>query len=194
MTAPFEAFLVFSTNLNPADLGDEAFLRRIQYKMLMRGPSQNEFVRIFENFCAAKKLPFRPEVITSFLERCYRQNGREFRRCHPRDLLTHALDLIHFERLPMELTDEVLDRAFQGCFVQADDSEPAAESAIVHAVTTAVRRLPDRPRRQYPDRIRRTRLPGLVSRSRHRRIPRSRGRPRVRPSGNADHRVINIAG
>ena len=136
MTAPFEAFLVFSTNLNPADLGDEAFLRRIQYKMLMRGPSQNEFVRTFENFCAAKKLPFRPEVITSFLERCYRQNGREFRRCHPRDLLTHALDLIHFERLPMELTDEVLDRAFQGCFVQADDSEPAAESAIVHAVTT----------------------------------------------------------
>ena len=40
MTAPFEAFLVFSTNLNPADLGDEAFLRRIQYKMLLRGPSR----------------------------------------------------------------------------------------------------------------------------------------------------------
>ena len=50
MTAPFEAFLVFSTNLNPADLGDEAFLRRIQYKMLLRGPAENEFVRIFEGF------------------------------------------------------------------------------------------------------------------------------------------------
>ncbi len=51
MTVPFEAFLVFSTNLNPADLGDEAFLRRIQYKMLMRGPAENEFIRIFEGFC-----------------------------------------------------------------------------------------------------------------------------------------------
>ena len=43
MTAPFETFLVFSTNLNPADLGDEAFLRRIQYKMLLRGPAESEF-------------------------------------------------------------------------------------------------------------------------------------------------------
>ena len=50
MTVPFETFLVFSTNLNPADLGDEAFLRRIQYKMLLRGPAENEFIKIFETF------------------------------------------------------------------------------------------------------------------------------------------------
>src|SRR5207302_827381 len=47
MTVPFEAFLVFSTNLKPAQLGDEAFLRRIQYKMLMRSPEASEFKQIF---------------------------------------------------------------------------------------------------------------------------------------------------
>src|SRR5205823_634284 len=115
MTAPFETFLVFSTNLNPADLGDEAFLRRIHYKMLLRGPGNNEFVRIFENFCAANGLPYRSQVIDAFIERCYRRTNRVFRRCHPRDVLTHALNLIHFEKLPMELTAEILDRAFRSC-------------------------------------------------------------------------------
>ncbi len=54
MIVPFEAFLVFSTNLKPAQLGDEAFLRRIQYKMLLRSPEAEEFKRIFEGFCEAK--------------------------------------------------------------------------------------------------------------------------------------------
>jgi predicted ATPase with chaperone activity len=57
MTVPFEAFLIFSTNLKPDQLGDEAFLRRIQYKMLKRSPDQAEFSDIFRGFCAAKELP-----------------------------------------------------------------------------------------------------------------------------------------
>ena len=131
MTAPFETFLVFSTNLNPADLGDEAFLRRLQYKILMRGPARNEFVRIFENVCRDRKLPYSPELLDQFLERRYRQSGKPFRRCHPRDVLTHALNLIHFEKLPYELTEEVLDQAFESCFLQdAEDAAPA-ESKLV---------------------------------------------------------------
>src|SRR5205823_3134009 len=81
MTAPFETFLVFSTNLNPADLGDEAFLRRIQYKMLLRGPQRTEFLRIFENFCEARGLAYRPEVVHEFIERQYEKTGKAFRRC-----------------------------------------------------------------------------------------------------------------
>ena len=124
MTVPFEAFLVFSTNLNPDDLGDEAFLRRIQYKLLLRGPSEREFCEIFERFCEGKKLPYTREMVDRFVDRYYRPTGKEFRRCHPRDLLTHALNLIHFEKLPYELTDELLSRAFESCFVQ-DEEEPA---------------------------------------------------------------------
>src|SRR5690349_8233975 len=109
MTVPFETFLVFSTNLNPSDLGDEAFLRRIQYKMLLQGPSEGEFREIFERFCASKKLPYSRDLIERFIERRYRTEGKEFRRCHPRDLLTHALNLIHFEKLSYELNDELLE-------------------------------------------------------------------------------------
>lgn len=131
MTAPFEAFLVFSTNLDPADLGDEAFLRRIQYKMLLRGPAENEFIRIFESFCSARRLPCPKGLIDRFIEKRYRRTGMPFRRCHPRDVLTHALNLMHFEKLPLELNEQVLDRAFEGCFLQENAEGPAPEVTIM---------------------------------------------------------------
>jgi hypothetical protein len=131
MTAPFEAFMVFSTNLNPSDLGDEAFLRRIQYKMLLRGPAENEFIRIFESFCTTRKLPYTRELIVRFIEKHYKNTNKIFRRCHPRDVLTHALNLIHFEKLPVALTDEVLDRAFESCFVQDQQDEAPIEAPIL---------------------------------------------------------------
>jgi predicted ATPase with chaperone activity len=56
MTVPFEAFLIFSTNLRPDQLGDEAFLRRIQYKMFLRSPKAPEFIQIFQRFCKDKQI------------------------------------------------------------------------------------------------------------------------------------------
>ncbi len=132
MTAPFETFLVFSTNLNPADLGDEAFLRRIQYKMLLRGPSESEFVRIFEGFCASRKLACPRGLVSRFIEKRYR-NGKPFRRCHPRDVLSHALNLMHFEKLPLELTDQILDRAFESCFLEEQEGDGVVEAPIAPA-------------------------------------------------------------
>jgi hypothetical protein len=133
MTAPFDAFVVFSTNLNPADLGDEAFLRRIQYKMLLRGPSVQEFVRIFESSCAARSLPCAPGVVDRFIEKFYKRTGKVFRRCHPRDVICHAWDLMHFENLPLELTDEILNRAFESCFVQELVDSTSEDDIVVHA-------------------------------------------------------------
>ena len=131
MTAPFEAFLVFSTNLNPSDLGDEAFLRRIQYKLMLRGPAENEFIKIFESFCTLRRLPFSREIVVKFIDKYYRQSKKVFRRCHPRDVLGHALNLIHFEKLPYQLTGELLDRAFESCFVQESQDEIPVEAAIL---------------------------------------------------------------
>jgi hypothetical protein len=136
MTAPFELFLVFSTNLNPSDLGDEAFLRRIQYKLLLRGPAENEFIRIFENFCTTRKLPYQREMITRFIEKRYRKTSKVFRRCHPRDVLSHALNLIHFEKLQYALTDELLDRAYDSCFVQESQDQAAAPAPSTATTTT----------------------------------------------------------
>ncbi len=123
ITVPFESFLVFSTNLRPESLGDEAFLRRIQYKMLMRGPGADEFLQIFRSFCASKDLPGDPDLPERFVDRYYTQTGRAFRRCHPRDVISHAIDLIQFKNLPYELTDDILDRAFKSCFVSGQQTE-----------------------------------------------------------------------
>jgi hypothetical protein len=118
ITVPFEAFLIFSTNQNPEQLGDEAFLRRIQYKMLLRSPDEQEFTTIFQRFCASKSLRHHDGLIPRFIDKHYRKVGRSFRRCHPRDVLSHAIDLIHFEKLPFELTDDLVDRAFESCFLE----------------------------------------------------------------------------
>jgi hypothetical protein len=122
MTVPFEAFLIFSTNLRPDQLGDEAFLRRIQYKMFLRNPRQPEFITIFERFATSKKLECGQGLVESFVERHYLQgNKKKFRRCHPRDIISHAIDIINFESLPMRLNDDVLDRAFNSCFTENVD-------------------------------------------------------------------------
>ncbi|HUA58020.1 MAG TPA: ATP-binding protein [Verrucomicrobiae bacterium] len=131
MSVPFETFLVFSTNLKPSDLGDEAFLRRIQYKILLRGPAENEFVKIFENFCASQNLTCTREMVARFIDRHYRRTTKSFRRCHPRDVLSHALNLVHFEKLPLTLTDDLLDRAFESCFLQEQIEGHVEEAALL---------------------------------------------------------------
>ncbi len=120
---PFEAFLIFSSNLKPEQLGDEAFLRRIQYKMLLRSPDEGEFREIFRRFAESKNLPYEDSVLDGFVERRYRATGKRRRRCQPRDVLTHAIDLIRFERRPWNLTGEVLDHAFESCFADTTEED-----------------------------------------------------------------------
>ena len=110
-----------STNLKPDDLGDEAFLRRIQYKMLMKSPDDFEFATIFRRFAEAQNLSTTPKLIVDFIDRRYRKSKKAKRRCHPRDVLTHAIDIIRFENRDWELTPEILDKAFESCFVQVDE-------------------------------------------------------------------------
>jgi len=117
---PFETFLIFSTNLRPEQFGDEAFLRRIEYKMLLRSPDANEFAEIFRRVCAAAGLAYEPEGAARFIEKNYVQTGKRFRRCQPGDTISHAIDLIHFEQLPFELSDDVLNRAFESCFIHGN--------------------------------------------------------------------------
>jgi hypothetical protein len=123
MTVPFEAFLIFSTNLRPDQLGDEAFLRRIQYKMFLRSPKQPEFSQILSRFAQSKNLGCTTELVQSFIHKHYVEEQRQFRRCHPRDVLMHAIDIINFESLPRVLTEDILDRAFYSCFVEDVDVE-----------------------------------------------------------------------
>ena len=121
MTVPFEAFLIFSTNLRPDNLGDEAFLRRIQYKMFLRSPKAPEFIQIFRRFAESRELDCPDGLVESFVQRHYIAGDKRFRRCHTRDVITHAIDIINFERRSPALNQEILDRAFHSCFVENVD-------------------------------------------------------------------------
>lgn len=123
VTVPFEAFIVFSTNLRPDQLGDEAFLRRIHYKMHLKNPSVGEFRQIFDRFCDQSGLTRDDATVESFVRRHYVDAGRRMRRCHPRDILSHAIDLLNFERRELVLTGDVLERAYNSCFTEVGDME-----------------------------------------------------------------------
>ena len=117
----FEIFLFFSTNLKPADLGDEAFLRRIKYKMLVKNPSLTEFREIFQMYLSKQGLDCPRALLDKFLYERYERDKKPFRRCQPRDILLHVTDMIEFLRLPYMLTEDLLNRAFESCFTVTEE-------------------------------------------------------------------------
>src|SRR5688500_6396545 len=117
---PFKVFAVFATNLKPGDLVDEAFLRRIQYKVLAESPTLEEFVRIFENYCRAKDIAHEPGVAEE-LARDLNRRGLKLRGCHPRDLIEHALALGRHLDEPPVMTFVLLTEASASYFVEDRD-------------------------------------------------------------------------
>jgi predicted ATPase with chaperone activity len=115
---PFMVFLVLATNLKPTELADEAFLRRIQYKIFAESPTREAFVRIFENYCAAKEIPFEREVVDQMLDTYYKPNKVPLRGCQPRDLINQALAMAKYLGQPARLTPELMDAACRSYFVQ----------------------------------------------------------------------------
>ncbi len=113
---PFDQLVIFSTNLEPRDLVDDAFLRRIPYKIEVTDPSEEEFRELFR--LMAPKLGFEnnDDVITYLIETHYKQTGRPMRCCHPRDLLTQAYNLALYEGREQDLTNDSMDFAVENYF------------------------------------------------------------------------------
>lgn len=106
---PFEQLVVFSTNLEPRDLVDEAFLRRIPYKISVADPSESQFRELFERLAAQLGMAFRPDVFAHLLDKHYHSQGRAIRFCHARDLLDQLYHYCTFHELPLEMTREAID-------------------------------------------------------------------------------------
>jgi len=117
---PFKVFAVFATNLKPGDLVDEAFLRRIQYKVLAESPTLEEFVQIFDNHCRARGIAHAPGVAGELVNDL-RRRGLRLRGCHPRDLIEHALALASYHGRPGIMTFELLVEASASYFVEDRD-------------------------------------------------------------------------
>lgn len=114
---PFDQLVLFSTNLEPSTLVDEAFLRRIRYKIKVDHPSRDEYEEIIKNVCASNKIEFKPTVF-DFLLKLYEQQGVKLNSCHPRDLLDQIIDNAHYHCIAPEMTMETVAAAWENYFVE----------------------------------------------------------------------------
>lgn len=113
---PFEQLIIFSTNLEPSDLVDEAFLRRIPYKIEITDPTPEEFHDLFQIYCQRFDCDYRPEVVDYLLSTHFLSCGRRLRRCHPRDLLNQIRNFCVYNDLQMEIRPEYFDRVVKSYF------------------------------------------------------------------------------
>ena len=130
---PFEQLIIFSTNLEPADLVDEAFLRRIPYKIEIGDPSTEEFHRLFQIYCPKFNCEYDERMINYLVEEHYVKHGRSMRRCHPRDLLGQIRNFCVYKDLPMEILPEYFDRVVNSYFtivIGSEGTETAATPAV----------------------------------------------------------------
>lgn len=113
---PFDQLVVFSTNLEPKDLVDDAFLRRIPYKIEVTDPSEAEFRKLFEIMCPLLGFQHDPKIITYLIEKHYKPTNRPFRCCQPRDLLQQVRNYCVYKRAPLELNETYFDYAADNYF------------------------------------------------------------------------------
>lgn len=115
---PFQVLIAFSTNLEPSDLVDEAFLRRIRHKIYVGDPSFDSFREIFKRECARYDIPFDKEGLAYLLHKYYVKPGNPLRACHPRDLVEEILDISRYLDVPATLSKDLIDRACRAYFVK----------------------------------------------------------------------------
>lgn len=114
---PFEQLIIFSTNLDPRELVDEAFLRRIRHKIKITSPSRDLYTEIFRFCCQQKQVPFRQEAV-DYLYATFYDQGKPPRSSDPRDLLEIVRSICRFRRQRVVLTDDLMAEATQRFFCQ----------------------------------------------------------------------------
>lgn len=115
---PFDVLIVFSTNLNPKELVDDAFLRRIRHKIEVPNPSPAEYRAIFQIVCKGKQIPYSDDGLRHLLQEHYMKVGRDLRACHPRDLCDQILDEAKYRGISPAMSKELIDRACEAYFVK----------------------------------------------------------------------------
>ncbi|MEO8075710.1 MAG: ATP-binding protein [Acidobacteriota bacterium] len=122
---PFNVLIVFATNLKPESLADEAFLRRIPYKILAKNPTIDEYCRIFELNCRKRGLAFDPVMVEYLNRKYYEPRALQMRACHPRDLIEQVVDMCRYQNRVPSITRELLDAACGSYFLEETGSQGA---------------------------------------------------------------------
>lgn len=120
---PFDCLLVFATNLDPLELVDEAFLRRIHYKILVPDPTYEQYLQIFRRGCIARQIPFDADAVRWIWREYYEKRSIPARSCHPRDLLEHLCDAARYLDVEPILSTRLLERACRSYFLDMPGEE-----------------------------------------------------------------------
>lgn len=115
---PFDVLVVFSTNLPPKDLVDEAFLRRLRHKIEVGDPTYEEYREIFRRVATAKGVTYSDQGLAYLMQEWYIKRNRKLRASHPRDLCDQILDIAHYLNTEPALTRDLIDRAAESYFVE----------------------------------------------------------------------------
>ena len=115
---PFDVLVVFSTNLPPKDLVDEAFLRRLRHKIEIGDPSFEGYREIFRRVAQAKRVEYNDQGLAYLLQEWYIKRNRKLRASHPRDLCDQILDISQYLSVPPTMSRDLLDRAAEAYFVE----------------------------------------------------------------------------
>jgi len=114
---PFDQLVIFSTNIEPRELVDDAFLRRIRYKILIDHPSENEYKEIFRRVCESNDIEYNPAVVDNLLNKHYKGTGIKPNACHPRDLVDQMIDIARYRRSKPVIEEGLMDEAWLNYFV-----------------------------------------------------------------------------
>jgi predicted ATPase with chaperone activity len=117
LEVPFDVLVIFSTNLPPSTLVDEAFLRRLRHKVCIDDPSYEEYREIFKRLTTAKGVKYSDQGLAYLLQEYYIKPNRNLRASHPRDLCDQILDIARYASVEPAMTNEMLDRAADSYFV-----------------------------------------------------------------------------
>jgi DNA-binding PadR family transcriptional regulator len=115
---PFDVIVVFSSNIQPSKLADEAFLRRLGYKIFVGPLDEAEYRGIFMQVCAQTRIPFVEDGYRYVLEDLHGKKGKPLLACHPRDILCQVRDIARFNCIPPELSRELLNWAWDNYFAR----------------------------------------------------------------------------
>ena len=118
---PFEVMVVFSTNLDPQDLADEAFLRRIHNKILIESVDPSTFDQIFARVVSSKRVPHEPDSAEYLRRLCLSSGRSELRACYPLDICNILASISDYERRAVRMSKEDLERAVDLYFARSQE-------------------------------------------------------------------------
>ncbi len=121
---PFDELICFSSNLDPSDIADEAFLRRIKYKVNVADPDEKQWRQIWALVCKGKKVPYDDKALDYMIEKWYKPFNRPLRMCQPRDILDQMVALAKYSIEPATMNPDLIDSACSTYFVDFKGKQP----------------------------------------------------------------------